>query len=79
MGGVNGCTHLTDLLLGPVTVTAMQTIAAGRRKRESGNAGGRPALIDSCHAFASDGPIVRRQWPDFYTGDKAEAKDHDTG
>ena len=75
MGSVHGCTHLTDLLLGPVTVTAMQTIAAERRKRESRNTAGRPALIDSCHAFASDGPIVRRQWPDFYTGDKVKAKD----
>jgi hypothetical protein len=79
MGSVHGCTHLTDLLLGPVTVTATQTIAAGRRKRESRNASGRPALIDSCHAFASDGPIVRRQWPDFYTGDnKVKAKDRDS-
>lgn len=37
-------------------------------------AAGRPCF-DSCHAFASDGPIVRRQWPDLYTGDKAKAED----
>ena len=25
MGGVKGCTHFTELLLGPLTTTAMQT------------------------------------------------------
>jgi Protein of unknown function (DUF2889) len=79
MGGVRGCRHLTDLLLGPVTTTAMQTIAAARTERQSRNAGGRPALLDSCHAFASDGPIVQRQWPDLYTGDRIKAKDKEIG
>lgn len=64
LGGVNGCTHLTELLLGPVTTTAMQTIMAARARRE-GSGGGRPAVIDTCHALASDGPIVARQWPAF--------------
>jgi hypothetical protein len=77
MGSVLGCTHLTDLLLGPVTATAMQTISAARTERESRKAAGRPSLIDSCHAFASDGPIVQRQWPDLYTGDKVKAEDSD--
>lgn len=70
MGGVRGCTHLTELLLGPVTTTALQTIAAARTQREAGTSSGRPGLIDSCHAFAPDGPIVKRQWPDFYTGEE---------
>ena len=69
MGGVRGCTHLTDLLLGPVTTTAMQTIAAARANRHSRSGGEKPALVDSCHAFASDGPVVKRQWPDLYAGD----------
>ncbi len=68
MGGVRGCIHLTDLLLGPVTTTAMQTIAAARAQRQTRSSSGRPALVDSCHAFASDGPVVRREWPDLYTG-----------
>jgi hypothetical protein len=66
LGGVNGCTHLTDLLLGPVTTTAMQTIMAARARRE-GSGGGRPAVIDTCHALAADGEIVARQWPAFHT------------
>ena len=36
----------------------------------------RPGFIDSCHAFASDGEVVRKSWPDFYTGpDKTEASE----
>ena len=79
IGGVRGCTHLTDLLLGPVTTTALQTIAAARTERESRDADGRPALLDSCHAFASGGPIVQRQWPDLYTDDKVKAEDSEIG
>lgn len=62
LGGKAGCTHLTELLLGPVTTTAMQTVIAARSRREAGD-GGRPAVIDTCHALAADGPIVARQWP----------------
>ena len=79
MGGVRGCTHLTDLLLGPVTTTAMQTIGAARAERESRDATGKPALLDGCHAFASDGPVVQRQWPDLYRGDKVKAGDRKIG
>lgn len=78
MGGVHGCTHLTELLLGPLTTTALQTVAAARRRREqAADSGGRPALIDSCHALAADGPIVAREWPAHYTGTAAETGDGD--
>ena len=30
----------------------------------------RPGFIDSCHAFASDGEVVRKSWPEFYAGDE---------
>jgi hypothetical protein len=62
LGGVHGCTHLTELLLGPVTTTAMQAVMAARARREAAVAG-RPPVIDTCHALAADGPIVARQWP----------------
>jgi hypothetical protein len=29
---------------------------------------GRGSLVDTCRAYASDGAIVRRRWPDLYTG-----------
>lgn len=33
------------------------------RMMASGN-----SLVNSCRAYASDGPIVRRRWPELYTG-----------
>lgn len=29
---------------------------------------GRGALVNTCRAYAADGEIVRRRWPDLYTG-----------
>jgi len=26
---------------------------------------------DSCHAFRSDGEIVEKRWPEFYTGSES--------
>ena len=33
----------------------------------------KPYVVDTCHAWASDGAVVRRWAPDFYTGPDAEA------
>lgn len=67
LGGVKGCTHVTDLLVGPLAVTAYQTIVPARR--HLGTDPGvkkRPPLIDSCHALARSSPVVKHDWPDFY-------------
>ena len=74
-GGRLGCTHLTDLL-GPLATTAMQTLWAAQIRNSSRGddtpirIGSPKTLIDSCHAFRSDGEIVRVRWPDSYTGVK---------
>jgi hypothetical protein len=78
LGGVQGCTHLVDLL-GPLATTAFQTIfpiksrqaaqvGQGRvANRESvpdpGVPGGRPMLLGTCHSFAPDSGVVARLWP----------------
>ena len=68
LGGVKGCTHLVELL-GPVTTTAFQSVYAERAKRDSARPkNSKPGLVDTCHAYAADGPIVRERWPEFYTG-----------
>jgi hypothetical protein len=75
-GGVRGCTHHIELLRTLATV-AFQTVHGeeSRRRREGrdsapadeAEAGGkRPALIDSCHALAADGDVVKTRWPAFY-------------
>ena len=69
LGGVEGCTHLNELLNAMATA-AFQTIypILAREKGEASDSS-RPPLIDSCHAFASDGEVVREHWPEHYTGE----------
>ncbi len=74
LGGTEGCTHLVELM-GPIATTAFQTFSAARTKKrqkaeeKSGEAKPRrPRLLGTCHAFASDSEVVKRIWPDFYTG-----------
>jgi hypothetical protein len=65
MGDVKGCTHLTELLLGPVTTTAMQTVATARSRRQAGETRP-PAILDQCHALARTSDVVRDHWPAFH-------------
>jgi hypothetical protein len=67
MGGTEGCTHISELL-GAMATVAFQTIypilaKEGKLKQPAGQ---RPGLINSCHAFRSDGPVVARAWPEHY-------------
>ena len=49
LAGVHGCTHLTDLLIGPVTQTVTQTVGPARSRRQaSARPGAKPAVIDTC-------------------------------
>ena len=68
LGGVNGCTHLVELL-GPLGTTAYQ---ATGRAREARNAGApitkKPYQLNSCHTYKDDSPAVHERWPQFYTG-----------
>ena len=81
-GGRNGCVHHVEMLRAMATV-AFQTLYGyqERRKREAGLSksegppdraatGRRPGFIDSCHALASDGEVVRTQYPQFYEARK---------
>ncbi|MDJ0947938.1 MAG: DUF2889 domain-containing protein [Alphaproteobacteria bacterium] len=70
-GGTKGCTHHVELI-GRLGTVAYQTLVGQRRKkRESEDATKprpRPRIIDTCYALASDSPVVREEFPDFYTG-----------
>ncbi|MFO1113699.1 MAG: DUF2889 domain-containing protein [Rhodospirillales bacterium] len=71
MGGVAGCTHLTELLLGPLTTTALQTIGPARARRQQAAPDGRPPpILGTCHALARDSDVVRRHWPEFWEGQR---------
>lgn len=67
LGGTRGCTHLLELL-GPIATTAFQTVHPLRRKNRGQGERKRPGLLDSCHAWASDSPVIARRYPEFYTG-----------
>ncbi len=64
VGGVEGCTHLRELLQ-PVATTAFQTqysllnheLDGGAREIEHGLA---PGMLNSCHAYNEHGPLVAR-------------------
>ncbi|MGB0684363.1 MAG: DUF2889 domain-containing protein [Magnetovibrionaceae bacterium] len=94
-GGLRGCTHIVDLLCGPIAQCAHQTVSAARARRHGHTTEGhtteghtteghttegqttekdatgaeertRPAMIDTCHALSADGPVVEREWPEFF-------------
>jgi hypothetical protein len=69
IGGVSGCTHLRELLQQMATI-AFQTVWSVRKKPEADpqTTDGAARLLNTCHAYASDGPVVRRRWPLLYTG-----------
>ena len=67
VGGVQGCAHVTELLIALGTA-ALQTLTEARRKRpEPLDATGVPRKIDSCYAFARDREVVARIWPQHST------------
>lgn len=77
MGELKGCTHINQLIIGPLATTAYQSIIprkidSNEKKRKSQTPKKRPVVIDTCHAFAADGANVQRLWPDFYEGEVSE-------
>jgi hypothetical protein len=74
LGGVEGCTHLVEMI-GPVATTAFQTIFPYRNRMaaaagKNNDSSRKPRLLNTCHAFAENGEIAQRLWPDLRTGNK---------
>jgi len=71
--GVNGCTHMTELL-GPVATTVFQTVYGQRYDQEDAKPAAErtpPPVLNTCHALASDSPVVKKRWPQGHTGKDA--------
>ncbi|MFO1325309.1 MAG: DUF2889 domain-containing protein [Burkholderiales bacterium] len=64
MGGVHGCTHITELLSNLPTA-AVQTFAGLQREDETE---GKPFQLDRCHALETTTELVRRYYPKWYHG-----------
>jgi hypothetical protein len=72
MAGPHGCTHQREMLQ-EIATTALQTMwpirsrraaAAGNGREDDGDA----RMLNTCFAYAADGPVVERRWPHHYTG-----------
>ncbi|HTH98439.1 MAG TPA: DUF2889 domain-containing protein [Stellaceae bacterium] len=57
------CTHIFELLR-PLATVAHQTIRNAPKPDGTPQGGANPAMLDSCYAFASDGPIAKALWPE---------------
>jgi hypothetical protein len=81
LGGVHGCTHITELA-GVLPTAAIQAFAGevfGRRDaRHDGTPEHRPLQIDRCHALVATGAAVERYYPRWYRGGRA-AQDNEQG
>jgi hypothetical protein len=65
MGGVRGCSHVTELLA-HAPPAAIQMFAGLRREIEPGE--GKPFQLDRCHALETTTDTVRRYYPQWYRG-----------
>lgn len=63
VAGVEGCTHLRELLQQMAT-TAYQTLYSQAARKRSGLTASSAGLIGTCLAYAPDSPVVQRMWPD---------------
>lgn len=62
--GTNGCTHLRELL-GPIATVAFQTTHKARHKKLK-DTGAKPVTLNTCHALADTGEVVKDFYPKFY-------------
>ena len=64
MGGIRGCTHVTELL-GSLPTAAVQTFAGLRRGNE-GEGESKPFQLDRCHALETTTDTVRQYYPRWF-------------
>lgn len=69
VGGVRGCTHLTEAVLAMAAVAVQTLLAAGREQRRASGSSGQPAgevsrwVMNSCHVYRDGGEALDRSVP----------------
>jgi len=63
LGGVRGCTHLTEML-GGLPTAAIQTFAGEQREERAD--GRRPFQLDQCHALETSTETVKMLYPKWH-------------
>ncbi len=69
LGGIEGCTHLVEMLMAMATVSFQTLYPVLAKKAAKAPQTHKPGLIDSCHAYRADGEVVKQAWPEHYTGE----------
>ena len=75
IGGVKGCTHISELLrvLGVVAFqTLWPVIHAKQKAAPEGSRASPTALLNSCHAYAANSPVVETYFPEHYQPAKSQ-------
>jgi hypothetical protein len=70
LGGVQGCTHITEMLAALPTA-AIQTFAG--EMREDRPSGRKPFQLDHCHAMDTTGETVKQWYPEWYAKKEEKA------
>ena len=71
VGGIEGCTHLVELLF-PIATTAFQTIysyKAFKKDKNKDRNENPPILINTCHSWSENNEVIKNYFPKFYKGD----------
>ncbi len=63
LGGVQGCTHLSELLI-PIATTAVQTLWPSTR--EDVMKLGAQVMLNSCRTWAQDSEVIKTYLPELY-------------
>lgn len=71
VGGVEGCSHLIELLR-PMATTAIQTIYPYLNFSEDGRFPISNNVLNSCHSFSDENEIIQQFWPEKYRGKTVE-------
>jgi len=81
LGGIQGCTHLVELLAAMATA-AFQTLypvmvrrkaeAAGHTESGKATAFDQPSLMNGCHVMDESGPLAKERWPAHYVDPKTK-------
>ena len=70
LGGVRGCTHLTEMLAGMPTAAIQSFAGEAREERDDG---ARPFQLDQCLALETSGETVKKWYPRWHRKEKASA------
>ena len=72
-GRIDGCTHMSELVVLLPTVF-VQSLSAQRRA-QSEKTGRKPFQLEGCHALALTSPVVKEFYPEWYVSPEALCKE----